>query len=523
MKKESVIAGTILLSASSIFVRMIGFVFKIYISNEIGAEGMGVYSLIMSLYALSTTVATSGIALAVSKLAAEELGRGSPANARRVLRRAVGFSLVFGCAVGAVLMLLADPIGNLMLKDPRTVLSLRLLGPGMPFLAVSACFRGYFVAARQMFNPASGQVIEQLCKMTFIILLLGAYLPRGIEYACALVMLGITVGELICFLYTLAGYLRHKRISPPEGRANIRGVTASILKIIVPVSAGSYARSGLRLLEDIITLSALKVYMGKDDVATGAYGMLKGMVMPLLVFPLSLLSAFVITLTPEISRIGAQNDPDRLGRVISRVLQFTCIIGILIVGVFTEFSYELGVAVYHDGSVGEMLKLMAFLCPFMCVEMVVVSILQGIGEQVSSLRYNLLDCGLRIGLVAVLIPRMGVNGFLWMVVASNLFTSVLNLRRLLKVTKIPLQLGNWIIKPVLAVAAAGQCVRAMCNLVLFQSMPLISGLAVGLAALAAVYVLALFGVGSLSAEDFSWLWRRLKFSKKAPVQLTIDN
>ena len=81
MKKENVILGTLILSASSIFVRLIGFVFRIYLSNTLGAEGIGLYSLIMSLYALCATIATSGISTAVSKLVAEQLAWGQPATA----------------------------------------------------------------------------------------------------------------------------------------------------------------------------------------------------------------------------------------------------------------------------------------------------------------------------------------------------------------------------------------------------------------------------------------------------------
>lgn len=515
-KGTGVVAGTILLSAASIFVRMIGFVFRVYLSNALGAEGMGVYSLIMSLYALGVTVATSGLSLAVSKLAAEEFARGNFSNARRVLRRAAGLSLILGCAVAAAMIVFAGPIAASVLKDARTVLPLRLLAPGMPFLAVSSCYRGYFIALRRMENPALGQVLEQLFKMGFILLLLGRWLPRGIEYACAVVTLGITFGEVICFAYTAIGYLIEEKRGFPRQRADIRGVTKKILAIIVPTSLTSYVRSALRLCEDVLILAGLKTFIGEADAATGLYGIIKGMVMPLLIFPLSLLSAFVITLTPEISRLEAKGENTRLERVVSRILQITCIIGVFIVAVLMTFSYELGIIVYRNGEVGEMLRQMAFLCPFMCVEMVVVSILQGLNQQTAVMRYSLMDCGLRVAMVYFLIPVFGVNGFIWMVVASNLFTSVLNLIRLLKITKIKMRLSDWVIKPVLAAVTAGQCVKAICNLYLFQTLSLWQGLLLGVFVIALVYTAALFAVGSVSPDDFSWIRQRLKIPSKHP-------
>lgn len=516
IKRENVILGTIILSASSIFVRMIGFVFRIWLAGAMGAEGMGLYTLIMSLYGLCATVATSGISTAVSKLAAEHLAFGHRANAKRVLKRAVTLSAGISAVVAVVVFLCADFIAGDILGDARCALSLKLLAPGMPFLAISSSVRGYFIAERHMGNPASGQVVEQLCKMAFIMLLMHRALPLGLEYGCALVVLGMTLGEAVCLLYTMGGYLLERRRAAPTGRPSVKGATRAILQIAVPISVGSYIRSALRLVEDVLIVSGFKTYSGQADVATGTYGILKGMVMPLLVFPLSLLSAFVVTLTPEISRLGAQQSPRRMERAIAMVLRYTAIIGIFIVGVFMTFSYELGIVIYKDAQVGETLRQMAFLVPFMCIEMVVVGILQGLGEQVSSLRYNVGDCLLRIALVYVLIPLRGVQGFLIMIVASNLFTSLLNLRRLFKITHIRMRWREWVFAPTLATLAAGQGCKVLMNYLLTPSLVMWQSLAVGLAAMCILYVLVLFGIGSLKKGDWNWIVQRIRTSSKPP-------
>lgn len=519
IRKENIILGTIILSASSIFVRMIGFVFRIYLSNAMGAEGIGLYSLIMSLYALCSTVATSGISIAVSKLVAEELARGNRANASRVLKRAVSLSLGISVVVSVIILLGADFIAVHILKDPRTVLSLRTMAPGMPFLSVSSSIRGYFIAERHMGNPASSQVIEQVFKMGFIMLLLPHVLPMGLEYGCALVVLGISIGEAICLGYTLLGYWWERKHTPRIGKPTVQGATRRILSIAVPISASSYVRSALRLVEDILILRGFKLFSGQSDIATGTYGVLKGMVMPLLIFPLSLLSAFVTTLTPEISRLGAQDNPRKLEHAIAMVLRYTSYIGIFIVGIFVIFSHELGVVIYKDPQAGAILKQMAFLVPFMCIEMVVVSILQGLGEQVSSMRYNVSDCFLRIALVYCLIPLQGVQGFLIMVVASNLFTSFLNLRRLLKITRIHLQWREWFFQPALATLAAGQVCRVLMQYFFSGHLALWQSLSIGLMLMTALYLIVLVGIGSLRSEDMDWIRKRLHVPSKSQNHL----
>ena len=111
MKKQpSFITGAIVLTTTALLVRMAGFLFRIYLSNTVGAQGIGVYSLIMSVYGLCTTIATSGISVAVSRLVAEQLSLGKPENAIRVLRRSVALASVLGCAVGIVLLVFSKPV-----------------------------------------------------------------------------------------------------------------------------------------------------------------------------------------------------------------------------------------------------------------------------------------------------------------------------------------------------------------------------------------------------------------------------
>jgi len=483
---------------------MIGFVFRVYLSNTMGAQGMGLYSLIMSVYTVSVTVATSGVSVAVSKLAAERLAVGQKAGARSILRKAVALSFLISCAVACVLFLFAGPISQSVLRDIRAEQSLRLLAPGLPFLAVCACFRGYFIACRRVAIPASAQVLEQLFKMGFIMVMLGSALERGVEHASAIVVLGITLAEVACFVYTILGYLLDKRKHRDRDKAGGKGVLRSILGFALPISAGAYYRSFMRLFEDVLIVSGLTKFGGDQGEATGHYGILRGMVMPLLVFPLNLLSAFVVSLTPEVSRLHARSKNRRLSEIITRILHLTSIIGVFMVCVMMSFSYELGTAIYREPQVGEMLRLMAFLSPFMCLELVVVGILQGMGQQTYSSAYSMIDCTLRVGLAWLLIPRYGILGFVIMVVVSNLFTSALNLKRLLKITNVSLRLNDWIIKPALAALAASQGVRALFLYTVLGQLPLWGSLITGFTVIGIIYLAALFSLGCITKGDISW-------------------
>jgi len=516
MKKENILMGTLILSASSIFVRMIGFVFKVWLSNTMGAEGTGVYSLIMSLYMVCATLATSGISSGVAKLAAYEFSQGKEANARLILRRSLTLSLTLSTAVGVLLFVFAEYVGMYVLRDERTILSLRLLAPGLPFMSVAGCLRGYFIAKRRMGNPAVSQIVEQLVKIAFIVGTIGYFLPRGIEYGSAIVIAGITIGEVVCFFISWIGYLWDKKRGSRQRKADISGVTKSILYFALPISAGSYVRSGMRLWEDVLILSGLTAFSGESNIATGTYGILRGMVMPLLIFPLSLLSAFVMTLTPEISRLSGPQNREILQSTITKILQVTFIIAIFIVAVLMTFAYEMGVLIYNSSEVGRILMLLSWLGPFMSIEMVVVSILQGLGEQVSSMRYTITDCMIRVAIAYLLIPHMGVGGFVIMVIVSNLYTSILNLRRLLRITSLSLKFNDWVVKPVLAALAATQLARLASTYQIFSTLPLWGAITIGSLMIAFTYIVVLLSVGSVALSDFAWVIRRVKTSTRQP-------
>ncbi|MBQ2719337.1 MAG: oligosaccharide flippase family protein, partial [Clostridia bacterium] len=172
------------LAASALLMRTVSVAFGAYVTGKVGAEGMGLYSLIMSVYTFAVTFATSGVQLAVTRLVAEALGRGDSAGARAALRTSLGYALAFGSAASLVLFLAAPALGTALLGDGRTVPSLRLLSVALVPVALSSVFYGYFTAVRRPQRSAVVSVAEQGVRIVLTVLALGALLPSGLGYAC---------------------------------------------------------------------------------------------------------------------------------------------------------------------------------------------------------------------------------------------------------------------------------------------------------------------------------------------------
>lgn len=448
MKKGTFVRNAAILTVTTLLLRGIGMFFRVFISNSIGAEGMGLYQLITSVYFLMITVATSGFTAAVTRMTVEEMNAGTKRSVAALVRKITAVSIIVGTAAGALLFFMSDTISLRFIEDARAALSLKILAPSLPFMSAAACMKGYFTARRRISVSSSSQIFEQIIRVGVVAVLLVKFAKYGTAAACAAVMIGDTASECLSCLYLWIGCILDKRRLEvnPHGSGR-KKVLKEFFGISLPISAGAVLNSSLRTVENIIVPSNLTRHNGSREQSLTEFGAIKGMALPLIFFPSSLLSAFSTLLMPEITEASALGRHDLTERIINRSMHLCLVLSILISGVFTAFSDELGRMIYGSAEVGFYIKVLAPLIPFMYIESIVDGILKGLGQQVSSLRYNILDSALRIALIIMLLPFFGIKGFLFVMVISNILTSVLNVARMIKVTGVRLEWSRIFIKP----------------------------------------------------------------------------
>jgi len=450
MKKENLILGTLILTVATTITRIVGFVFRIYLANVLGAEGIGLYQLILSFYMLMVTLSTSGIRVAVSRLMSEELALRHYSNAKKVLNQSILLSLFTGFFAAFLMYYFANYVGVNILKDERTVLSLLYLVPSLPVIAVSSCYKGYFYAVGKVTKPASAQVLEQIIRVFVIFSIMNYYLPKGLGYGCAAVSIGMTIEEIFSLIYIWFLYAIEKKPFSHKVKSKSDNMIFKIFGIAIPLSATAYINSILRMLENILIPSRLILYGTSTINAMSLYGMIKGMVLPLLFFPSSFLTSLASILIPSVAGDNAISNEKKVTYTLSKVLHFTTLSGILVVSVFLCFPNEIGMAVYNDTQVGIMLKIISFVCPFMYLNMVIASMLNALGEQVSSFKINIIESVLKISIIYFLIPIYGFNAYLFALFITTLLNTLLYLIRLLQVSCIIFDVSNWIFKPIVA-------------------------------------------------------------------------
>ncbi len=474
MRRHSVfLKNAAILTVTSLILRAVGIFFRMYMSNKIGAEGMGLYQLIVSIYVLGSTFATSGISTAVTRLVADELTRGTAISVRRILRRSLLLSLLLGVVSAAIIYGAAEPISVYWIKDARATTALRVLSLSLPSMGLSSCLRGYFIARRRVAVSSRAQLLEQAVRIGIVVFLLERFSAFGIGIACTAVMVGDTVAEWAACGCVAVGYQLDKRRlkadladrhAPP-----ITSVVRKLLTIAIPITAGRYLHTILRTIENILVPNSIATYSGSRERGLSQFGALKGMALPLIFFPASFLSAMATLLIPEISAANALNRHDRIHAAVEKALRITLHSSIVIGAVFTVFSREIGVLLYNSSEVGVYLRVLAPLTPIMYTESIVDGILKGLNQQNSSLKYSVTDSALRIVLIFMLVPYFGMGSFLVIMVISNLLTSFLNVHRLMKVTGMRIQWDTWILRPFLCACLAAAAALGVTRLLSFSS------------------------------------------------------
>ncbi len=508
MNKRAFYQNTAVMTATSLLLRLFGIIFRIFISNRVGAEGMGLYQLVFSVYILGATFATGGLITAVTCLVAQRLTHHDSSGIRRLLRLSMLLCLGVGL-VSALLLYVGAPLIGGWMGDTRAVSALSVSGIALPFIGVSACIKGYFMARRKAWPPCLSQIVEQSVRIGSIVWLLSAYWDGSLAQACLIIIVGDALSETVACAYLLSAYRRDGKQLTYSTHQPPQKALKPLLKIALPLTAGRYLTTILRTVENFLVPACLTLYTHSDALSLAQFGAVKGMTLPLIFFPSALLMTLSGLLIPELSDAHALGQRRQVTRLVERTLHVTLLSSILVGGVFTALGRPLGDLLYHDSLVGMLLQILGPLTPVMYLDSVVSGMLKGLNQQVHSLWFAVADSAVRIGLIYSLLPRFGLMGFLYVMLVSNLLTCTLSTSRLLTVSHTPMNWGRWVIRPTFAAAVAGCCVWFFNHLIPHLS-SLFAILPQGLLFIA-VYCLLLPLIGCFTREE----WQQLTAKKTA--------
>ena len=524
---KNFLKGTLILTVSSIVVKVIGALNWVILSRIMGGEGIGLYQMGFPIYLMAITVSSAGIPVAISIVTAEKVAREDYGGARRVFQVSLRMLFVTGLAFSLVLLLGAGWLVKL-LPDPRAYYSIIALAPAVFFVTFLSSFRGYFQGWQIMTPTACSEITEQLVRVATMIIFSYLLLPYGLTYAAAGASMGAGAGAFCGLLVLLGFYWRLKKKFFPPGADTAPKVREPALRIMkrlillaLPVSMSSLMLPIVSNLDMMIVPKRLLVAGYTVPEATTLFGYLSGMAVPLINMSTILTAALSISLVPAISESRTLGDREGIRAKVSTaftvasVITLPCSVGLHLLG------GRVAALIYNAPDAGPAIATMSGAIFLLGLHQVSTGILQGLGRTKIPVINMIIAAAIKVFLNWNLtaIPALGIRGSSLATVADIGIAAILNLIFIRKYTSFTFE-SRQLLKTLACAIVMGAAVTGVLSVVSRGGLALLLSIVIAVP----VYVFMLLALRTLSVEELQQipfagrrlitLGRKLGFLKK---------
>ena len=426
-RKLPIFYSALMLTGVNLLLRLVSTSFQVYISGRIGAAGVGLLQLVMSVGSLAMTAGMAGIRTATMYLTAEELGRGRPGNVTWVLSGCFLYSVICSGTISLLLNVFAPFLAENWIGDVRTVGAIQLFACFVPVSCLCGVMTGYFTAANRIGTLAAVEVAEQLLSMGVTMTVLTLWAGSDPAKACQSVILGSGISG--CLTLGCLVILRLRENVKAAPRIPVR---SRLLQAAVPLALADDLKTGISTTENLMVPKRLALYPGTDD-PLAAFGTVCGMVFPVLMFPAAILFGLAELLIPELARCAATGSRERIRYLVKRSLRVALLYGCCFCGLEFLLAEELCLALYGSYEAARYLQLYSLLIPMLYCDAITDAMTKGLGQQKACVRYNIITSAMDVAFLYLLLPSYGMMGYFISFLVTHLLNFILSLRRLLKI------------------------------------------------------------------------------------------
>lgn len=447
---SKIIKGTLILTAAGFATRIIGFFFRIFLTGKIGAEGLGIYQLIFPIQIICYSICTVGFETAISKLTASSL-QGKNAQALRYLKCGLVLSLTVSFVISFFVFNYSEYLSSRILLEPRCNGMIKVMSLSIPLASIHSCVCGYYLGRKKTDIPAVSQLIEQLARVISIFIIITYLESIGKEITPIIAVFGSIAGEIISVCFCLF-HIRHVLFTKKNTHTNYREfktLSSSILSLSVPVTLNRLMLSILQSIQSILIPNMLIVYGYSSSKALGIYGILLGLVLPLIMFPGAFVNSLSLLLLPTISEAESINNTGKIKLTTEKTINFCCLFGIYCAAIFIRFGNEIGTYVLSNNEAGTYISILGILCPFIYITSTLASIINGLGHTTTTFIFNIISTLIQIFSIVIIMPEYGIMGYIGGFLLSNVLTALCLFVYVKRLIHIQLNLCPVIIYPAL--------------------------------------------------------------------------
>lgn len=430
--------GTIILMAAGLITRILGFINRIVLARVIGEEGVGLYMMAFPTLILVITITQMGLPVAISKSVAEADAHGDERKIKKILAVSLAITISLSLIFTPSLIIAAPYLSKILFTDPRTYYPLVAITPIIPIVAIASVIRGYFQGKQQMKPAAISLIIEQIVRITFIIILTKKFLPLGIEYAAAAAMVASILGELASLIYMFSMFKLKKRFPVRkkffQAVLSGRKILNELLRVALPSTGSRMVGSISWFLEPIIVSHSLAIAGITASLATKQYGSLTGYALPLLMLPSFITHSLATSLVPAISEANSMGNRYLVEHRLQQALRFSLLTGGLSVIILFVFAEPIMLTMYGSTNGAQFIRLMAPFFIFHYYQGPLQAVLQALDLARAALYNSLFGAVVKLVVIFVLAsqPQFGINGAALGIVTGTLLVTLLHYTTVLK-------------------------------------------------------------------------------------------
>ena len=454
MSDRLFIKGTLILTLTGLASRLMGFFYRIFLSHTIGAQGVGIYQLTLPVHGIVLAACCMGIQAAISRLCASFTALGKEKESRDALLLGVFLSTTLCGLLSLLVYYNANFVASALLKEPRTGILLRILAFSFPLSALHSCINSFYYARKKTGIPAFIQLLEQTSRIgstyiSYLVLLSqrkeitpviaagGALFSEIVAAAACLLALGVDFSREnyrpLAALLRYGKNVLHMPHTETPSQGSIHNASPSAGFLIGEISHIAVPHSVNRLL--LTLLSGIEIVLipqrlllsGMDQAASlSVYGIFTGMALPLILFPATITNSASVMLMPSVAGLQALGHEKRISHVIRRTCESCFFFGAFCTLFFFLFGKDLGIFLFHSETAGIYIRTLAFICPFLYTNTALESILNGLGRPDTCLFHNIAGVCIRIGFVFFSIPQLGIRGYFYGMLLSQLILTLLH-------------------------------------------------------------------------------------------------
>lgn len=467
MKKKSLyytlLKGTFILTLTGIATRILGFIYRVFLTNYIGAAGIGLIQVVTPVTGIALSACAMGIQTAICKYTA------MCKNQLKVLCAGLLISMPASILASIIVYTAAPFIAENILLIPQSKPLVEIISFNFPFSCFHICVSGYYLGRKQSGFLALSQLIEQVTRISFILIYAGYYINKvpsaseafPVKNALFGNILGDIAATLFCIItvfctkkssashsYTTGSYSGSTLLKQSDDSfSTLFSGVSSIFLFSVPLTLNRILLQLLQSAETILVPAQLILSGLSKTKSLEVYGTITGMALPLVLFPTALTNSLSSMLLPVFSDSEKPEHSAVLQKALDKTICICCLLGVISTLTYIFFLGDIGSILFNEPMVKPFVQALGWLCPFMYLTSVLSAIIKGLGYTAFYSSHSIISVLIKILILIFFVPVYGINAYTTGILIAVLYTTFVFYIKISRMFNYKIKTYDCIIKP----------------------------------------------------------------------------